>query len=276
MRLDMMTIRYALLGIIQGITEFLPVSSSGHLLLAQKLLSMEATDAEAKLIIILMHAGTLAAVLVVFRAEWMDILLKLPRSAVLGNLFLASLPALAVKVFAGDLIDSLFGGWFLGAAFLITALFLVLAQRLNDGVDGKRKETVAPRNALAMGVMQGIALVPGISRSGSTLLGGLASGLTREAAVRFSFMMSAPAILASLIAEGVDALGEGTLIPLNAPNAIIGMLLAGICGFAAIKFMLRIIRRISFYKFAVYLAVLGIAVLLLQLTGAGTFSASSL
>jgi undecaprenyl-diphosphatase len=267
----MIALRYALLGILQGITEFLPVSSSGHLLLAQKLMGMGENDTEALLIITLMHAGTLAAVLLVFLPDWLDMLRKLPRSRMLGNLLLASLPALAVKMFAGDLIDSLFGGWFLGPAFLITAFFLVLAQRLGGGVNDPRSDTVAPRNALAMGVMQGIALVPGISRSGSTLLGGIASGLTRDAAVRFSFMMSAPAILASLVTEGAGALRNGEFESLNVTGTVIGVLLAGVSGYLAIKFMLNLIRRMSFYLFAVYLTVLGAAVILLQLAGAGGF-----
>jgi undecaprenyl-diphosphatase len=120
-----------------------------------------------------------------------------------------------------------------------------------------------------MGVMQAVALLPGVSRSGSTLLGGIASGLTRESAAKFSFMMSAPAILGSLLIKGKSALENGYFQQLDLVPVMIGMLAAAVSGFLAIRFMLSVINRISLGWFALYVAILGVAVIVLQLAFPG-------
>ena len=112
-----------------------------------------------------------------------------------------------------------------------------------------------------------MALLPGVSRSGSTLMGGVTAGLSRKSAAKFSFMMSAPAILGSLIFEGKDAIEMGYIKELALIPTLVGVLVAAVSGYLAIRFMLRLINRVSLNWFALYVALLGLAILLLQLSG---------
>ena len=260
----------AIVGIVQGLAEFLPISSSGHLILAEKLLGLLGYEGSANPLAfsVMLHMGTLLAVAVIFFRDWVDMILHPVKNRTLLLLFLASLPALALVLLLGDQIDSLFEGWFLGIAFLITAVFLVLIEMVGRWSKGqpKRDDPGIP-NAITMGLFQGIALLPGVSRSGSTLLGGVLSGLNRKTAAKFSFMMSAPAILGGFLSEGKKALEMKALPAMFSPESLVGMLFAAIFGFLAIRYMLALIERISFYKFALYVGLLGILVIICQLTG---------
>lgn len=165
----------ALMGIVQGLTEFLPVSSSGHLLVAERLLGLLGYTNENTLAFsVMLHMGTLIAVAAIFWKDWLDMLLHPVKNRTLLLLFIASLPALVLVLVLGDLIDGLFTGWFLGISFLITALFLVLVERLSrsKGQHSPKADQVQLPQAISMGLFQGIALLPGVSRSGSTLLTG--------------------------------------------------------------------------------------------------------
>lgn len=259
----------ALLGLIQGLAEFLPISSSGHLNLFQALFDV---DLEHQLLFnILLHMGSLIAVLAVFWKDWLHMLLHPIKDKTLLLLFIASLPALAAAVLLGDTLDYLeTHNNLLGVCFLLTGLLLMLTQWLS--VRNRRRQAergdVGVLHALAMGTMQVVGMLPGISRSGSTIFGGVASGLTRESAARFSFMMSLPAIVASFLKEGYDAVKGGALQQTGDwPAIIVGMVVAGVSGYLAIRFMLRIIARISLNWFALYVIVLGILVIVLQATG---------
>lgn len=267
----------AIMGIVQGLTEFLPVSSSGHLLVAEKLLGLAGYNADNMLgLAVMMHMGTLLAVAVIFWKDWVDMLLHPIKNRTLLYLFIASLPALflVILLVLGDWIDSLFTtGWFLGISFLITALFLVLVERVSGGKgrhSGAKAEVDLPQ-AVSMGLFQGIALLPGVSRSGSTLLGGVVSGLSRSTAAKFSFMMSAPAILGSFLMEAKDAVEETGLSSLINASSLVGVLFAAVSGWLAIRYMLKLIERISFYKFALYVLAVGVAVIIMQLTGFAGF-----
>lgn len=264
----------AVLGVVQGLAEFLPISSSGHLELAQYLLGVNAGDAAIMLLTVLLHVGTLFAVFVYFWKEWMHMLRHLFVSRTFRMLFLASMPALVVaillKVFVGGT-DALFGSGFLGVAFLITGVFLIITESIKDrGRHASGRHHVTTKNALAMGTMQAIALMPGVSRSGSTLLGGIASGLSRSTAAQFSFMMSAPAILGSLILEGKHAMDSGAFafLSANLVPVVVGVALAAICGYLAIKFMMKLINKLSLYWFAAYVLLIGAIVIYMQVTGA--------
>ncbi len=264
----------AIMGVVQGLSEFLPISSSGHLIVAEKLLGLLGYQKGGSAIAfyVMLHMGTLIAVALIFWKDWVDMLLHPIKNKTLLLLFIASLPALFVKIILGDHLDRLFDGWFLGISFLITALFLVLIEVLDRKRAGQpRKTEVDMNSALIMGGFQGIALLPGVSRSGSTLLGGILSGLDRRTAAKFSFMMSAPAILGSFIVEGKDAVEQYGLSSLFDAQTLIGMVLSAISGYLAIRYMLKLIERISFFKFAAYVAVVGIIVLIFQLTGTAGF-----
>ena len=257
----------ALLGILQGLGEFLPISSSGHLLLGRMVLGLTIDESPAyKMLDILLHAGTLIPVLIVFWKDWWAILRNPFKSRTLLLLFIASMPTLVVKVIFDDFIDGCDTGWFLGVSFLMTAVFLLVAEYVSSK---KIHKTDKPGffHAIVMGCMQGVALLPGVSRSGSTLAGGLLSGLDRKGAAKFSFMMSAPAIAAALLLEGKDAIDNGWIKDLAVVPTIIGVIAAAVVGYLAIRFMLKLITKVSLNWFALYVAILGVLFLALQLFG---------
>jgi len=262
----------ALLGLLQGLCEFLPVSSSGHLLLARLLLRIQTDSPALKMLDILLHVGTLVPVLVIFWKDWLDMLLHPIRNKKLLLLFIASVPTLGIYLLAKKLFPETDGfavfdsGWFLGVSFLITSLFLLLCD-LADRRPGSRKTEVGFFTAIVMGLFQGIGMIPGVSRSGSTITGGVVTGARKETVARFSFMMSAPAILGSFLMEGKDALEAGYYTEIEFFPALIGILVACIAGFIAIRFMLKIISTVPLCYFSLYLAVLGVAYLLMQLLG---------
>ena len=250
----MSVLESALLGFIQGLGEFLPISSSGHLLLARIFCGIQTDSPAMKMLDILLHVGTLLPVLIVFRKEWIDMILHPVRNKTLLLLVLASVPTLAVYLAAKKLFPA------------ITAVFLIICDKLSSG---KRKGSgrVGIFQAVVMGLFQGIGMIPGVSRSGSTILGGVSTGLDKSTAARFSFMMSAPAIVGSLLMEGKDALEAGYIKEISLIPSVVGIIVAAVVGYAAIRFMLRIITRIPLSWFALYLAVIGILFLVLQLSG---------
>ena len=264
-----------LLGMIQGLGEFLPISSSGHLLLTRILLGIQQDTPAMKMLDILLHVGTLVPVLIVFWKDWLDMLAHPVKNPTLRLLFIASLPTLVIYVLAKKLFPAYDGfsvfdsGWFLGCSFLMTALFLLLCDRAAAPL-GKGKKVSYPQ-AVIMGIFQGIGMIPGISRSGSTIFGGTLTGLDKKNAAKFSFMMSAPAIVASLLMEGKDALEEGLFEHIDLVPTLLGILCAAVFGYLAIRFILNLISKISFGWFALYLAVIGVAYLVLQLAGVGAF-----
>ena len=268
----MSIVQSLILGVIQGLGEFLPISSSGHLLLCRIFFGIQTDTPAMKMLDILLHVGTLLPVLIVFRKEWNDMILHPVKNRTLILLVVASLPTLAIYLLAKKLFPQVNGfavfdsGWFLGVAFLITALFLLICDHFASR-SRKAGRKVGFFQAVVMGVFQGIGMIPGISRSGSTILGGVSTGLNKSVAARFSFMMSAPAIVASLLAEGKDALELGYAESIELVPCIAGIIAAAVVGYLAIRFMLRIIARVPLSWFALYLAVLGVAYLVLQLTG---------
>ncbi|MDR2109776.1 MAG: undecaprenyl-diphosphate phosphatase [Spirochaetaceae bacterium] len=265
-----------ILGAVQGITEFLPVSSSGHLVLLQKILGI---SEPALLFDTMVHVGTLGAVFVVL---WKDIwaILRRPVQPLTGFLILATLPAVIIALVFRDFIEEAFqsGAW-LGFAFIFTAAALFVSERLS-GRAGK-PPALSPKlrppgsmnwpDAAVIGMLQGIAIIPGVSRSGLTLSGALSRKLDRDFAARFSFLLSIPAILGALVLQLKDLAGSGpaggeigsagTSGGIGWAPMIAGTLTAAVVGFFSVRLMLRIVRERSLRGFAVYTAVLGILVL---------------
>ena len=273
----MNVLQAAILGVIQGLAEFLPISSSGHLEVAQRLMGLEADSMSMMLLTVLLHVGTLTAVVVVFWEDWIGILKdKLVKSKLLGLLILASLPALLVKLAlkAVDIdLDAVFGGGFLGIGFCATGVFLLLAELFSKRGKHSAEKEAGVKNALVMGCFQALAMIPGVSRSGSTTLGGTATGLTKRNAIKFAFLMSAPAVLGSLILEGKDAyeLGAFDFLSANLVPIVVGVVLAAVIGYLTARTMLKIINKVSFGWFALYVFLIGAAVIVLQLTGTAGF-----
>jgi undecaprenyl-diphosphatase len=252
-----------ILGIVQGLTEFLPVSSSGHLVLLQKIFNIQ----EPSLFFdTMLHAGTLMAV---FAVLWKDIwgLIKKPFQKLTGFLIIATIPAVVTALIFKDSIENLFlSAQFLGFCFLITAALLVsseiLSRRAKNNNDLKKAQDMNILDAVIIGIMQAIAIPPGISRSGATISGALFRKLDRDFAARFSFLMSIPAILGAVVLHTKDLIeNSAAQTNINAVAVIMGTLTSAAVGFFAIKFMLKIIREKSLFGFAVYTGALGIFVI---------------
>lgn len=245
-----------ILGLVQGLCEFLPISSSGHLVLFGKLLNVQMPGI---LMETMLHVGTLAAVLLVYRQDiWA--MIKNPLGKDVRLLVVATIPTVIGALLLGDLIDEVFSGGFLGISFLITTVILWISGRMN----GKRTE-MTYKDAGIMGGMQLVALLPGVSRSGSTIAGGLFAGLDRTQAARFSFLMSIPAILGSLVLQAKDLISGDVAVQSIAWGPLaLGTLVAMGAGLLAIRFMLRVIRTSGLKWFAVYTLALGLLVTLDQ------------
>lgn len=248
------------LGTVQGLTEFLPVSSSGHLVLLQQMMNVDFGGMDL-LFDILLHIGTLIAVFFVFRRQIADLVLH-PKPK-LFYLLAASVPAGLVGVLLGDAIERIFyGGAYLSLGFALSALLLSLCERR-----GKRRAGGAFtwKHALSMGAAQAVAVLPGVSRSGSTIAVGLLAGGNREEVADFSFLMSIPVILGSALFQMISVARQGiTGLGGQLPALLLGMLFAAVFGFLAIKWLLRAVKKGSYMPFVVYLLLLAVVCLALS------------
>lgn len=264
-----------LMGVFQGLTEFLPVSSSGHVMLLNELLGVDLDGDALRLFTVLLHVGTLIAVLFVYRNQVWDMLCH-PIKSDFKWLVVATVPTvvfmLVLKAIDCDFIlEGETARRILPWAFLTTAVLLCLADsftRYRSAAKTTHKH-VRLTDALAMGLMQCLGTFTGVSRSGSTITGGLASGLNRNRAAEFSFLMSIPAIFGAAVLDLYGLLkGEASAASVEAitnsvPQVIVGVIAAAVAGFVAIKFMLYLIRKVRLKWFAVYVGLLG-AVLLVN------------
>lgn len=251
-----------LLGLVQGLCEFLPVSSSGHLVLLQNIFGIEEG---ALFFATMLHVGTLFAVFAVYWRQVWDIL-RHPLQKKVGMLLVATAVTALLAFLTKDFITDAYGGGLLGLGFLATAAILFFSERFfhshaqkSHGIEGMK-----PLSAAGVGLMQGIAILPGISRSGSTIAGARFFGLDRDAAAEFSFLLSIPAILGSVVIQLPDVLEAGTGGIGWAP-ILAGMVVAGLSGYLAIRWMLKLIKTKSLAGFALYVGVLGVLVLFDQL-----------
>jgi len=263
-----------ILGIVQGLTEFLPVSSSGHLVLMQKIFGI---TAPALFFDTMLHVGTLLAVVVVLWRDIWGILRKIIQPLTL-YLIIATIPAVLIALAFGDAIDHAFeSGKYLGVCFLVTTLLLLTAEYLSKRakISGglKSGEKMNWLDALIIGIMQAVAIAPGISRSGATISGALSRKLDRDFAARFSFLLSIPAILGAVVLQTKDLVkGSASAATqaaqsgesISAAAVIAGTVAAAIVGFFAMKLMLKIVREKSLFGFAIYTAVLGVLVIIDQ------------
>lgn len=251
-----------ILGVIQGLTEFLPISSSGHLAVAQHFLP--GFHQPGLLFDIILHLGTLLAVLIYFRSEVALLLRGLTpnESGAQGRrlivmLVLGTIPAVIAGLTLGPLIERSFTSLaVVGLGLLVTASLLLVSKRFNrNGAQaGRTLDDVSTTDAVLVGVVQSAALVPGISRSGSTIVAGLGRGLSRETAARFSFLLSIPAILGATLYElpKVRLLSEGA-----ATAYVVGFLASFLIGYIAIAIVLRCLEHHKFYAFGYYCLAVG-------------------
>jgi undecaprenyl-diphosphatase len=247
-----------ILGIVQGITEWLPVSSSGHLVIFQELFKIQASV----FFDILLHLGTLLVILLVF---WRDILKLLKALFTLnfkskyGRLVLfiliGSIPTGLIGYFFHDLFTGFFSNLLVvGIALILTGILLFFSKRKLGNKELNYK------NSFLIGVMQGIAIIPGISRSGATIGFGLLKGIDRKEVVRFSFLLFIPAVIGAAIFEGSKVgVSEGFLV------SLVGVLSAVVVGYFSLKILIKLIYRNKFHNFAYYCWVLGLLMIIWSL-----------
>jgi len=258
-------IRALVLGIVQGLTEFLPISSSGHLVLLPAALGW---DSPTLVFDATVHLATLIAVIAVFwrdvgvlivawwKGVWGGQPLKTVESRIAWWIIVGTIPGILAGVFLEGTFESLFSEpRAVGGFLLATALLLVLADIL-----GKRQRgftDITWWNGLLIGIGQAASISPGLSRSGTTISVGMYCGLTREAAARFSFILAIPIILGAGLVNLVELVQHGD-ISAEAPALVIGFLAAAVSGYAAIRFLLAYLRKRPLFPFAIYCVLVGI------------------
>ncbi len=254
-----MIIESIFLGLIQGLTEWLPISSSAHLVIAQELLKIKVP----LVFDVMLHFGTLLAVLVFFWKDILNILksiVKLDFKSQTGKLIqyiiIGTIPIIFAGILFHDLVEALFQNLsFVSIALIINGIFLFLTKFSKD------KKGMSYTDSLFVGFAQAFALIPGISRSGVTISTGLLRGVKKEYAFKFSFLLSIPAILGANIWELSTSIINNT--NLDFTSYLIGMIVSAIIGYLTLKFLFRIFKKENFYLFSVYCIVLGIILILI-------------
>ena len=250
-----------ILGAVQGLTEFLPISSSGHLLILEKLMGINSAEGSLLTLNILLHFGTLVAIFAVYWKRIWNMVMH-PIQSELKWLIVATIPAVIAALVID--FDEAFEGKFIVWSFYLTSIVLVAGTAVNKWRRKNRAlhKKIGWKDAVAMGCMQAVAILPGLSRSGSTIAGGCASGLSKRRAADFSFLMSIPAILGSAVLDLKDVIFDGAGGAVPVIPTILGVLAAAGFGLIAIKGFLYLIRRVSMNVFAVYTFILGTVLLL--------------
>lgn len=257
----MTVLQAIILGLVQGVTEFLPISSSGHLVLLQRLWNIQG---DSLLFITVLHLGTLAAVVWAFRKE-VQWLIQHPLSRTAVMIVIAMFPTVIVGGLFEEVFEHLFdSGITVGFEFIITGVVLWWM----DGVEasGKTENNITVKDALWIGAFQGLAILPALSRSGLTIAAGLWRKIDKRAAGRFSFLLSIPAILGATLIQMEDLLDDpGALHSVNWFPVACGALAAVISGYAAVKGTMWLLQKSKMRIFAVYVWLLAAFVLSDQL-----------
>jgi undecaprenyl-diphosphatase len=264
-----------LLGVIQGLTEFLPISSSGHLVIVPYLLGWHIPAADAFIFDVLVQVATLVAVIAYF---WNDLIalakamllglknkspMKTPQARLGWNLILASIPAGIIGLLLKETVENTFANPKLTAlALFLTATLLIIAERV--GKRDRDLEQLDWKDALWIGFLQVLAFFPGVSRSGATIVGGMTRDFRRPSAARFSFLMSIPIMLAAGVSATYDLIHSPYVFELL-PTFIPGFISAAVVGYLAIRWLLRFLVGHSLYIFAIYCTVMGLLVIVSSL-----------
>ena len=246
-----------LLAFVQGLTEFFPVSSSGHLVLIQNLFKLESPPV---LFDILVHAGTLGAVIIFFKKDIKKLFIgvisgKAEEKKLLALLFLGSIPAGLAGFLLNKNAEALFSSSrMVGFSLLLTSLLLFLTKTLG----AKRIKSISKFDAFIIGVFQALAIIPGISRSGSTIAAGIFRGIDRKAAFRFSFLLSVPAIIGALLLQTPQIMDKGSLF---LSQGFFGMIISFFVGLFSLKILGELVIKSKLWIFGFYCLFLGLFVL---------------
>lgn len=247
-----------ILGIVQGLTEFLPISSSGHLLLFESVLGFDG----GLFFNVLMHVASLLAVFIVF---WKDIvlLLKNPFGEDMKNIVIATIPTVIIALLVNFLFDDFALKFFVGFGFLISSVVILITSILQKREKNQNYMQLTKRKSFVIGLVQGLAVFPGISRSGSTICAGLVQKIEREKCASFSFIISIPVILGGMVFEIFDMVKYGG-VKVSALPCVFGFIFAFIVALFSIKFMMKIVKKGNWIGFSIYLFVLSVFVLVNQ------------
>lgn len=265
-----------ILGLVQGLAEFLPISSSGHLALLQQAFGIH--EDKVLLFAVLLHVGTLISVFIVYWKDIWELIVELCltiRDLCTGKglrlaerpirklgvmIIVATIPTAIIGLVFSDFFDSLYNSVIpIGVGLIITGFLLIFAEKKGEGYRDIQQMNF--RNAIFIGLIQGVAICPGISRSGSTLFGSLICNLDRKFAVKFVFLISIPSILGSAVLEAPAALEAGVTAAEVGP-VLVGMLVAAVSGLVAIKTMIKIVSDKKLSYFSYYVWALGLFVVL--------------
>lgn len=252
------------LGVIQGITEFLPISSSGHLIIAEHYMNLPVSDLKG--FDIAVHAGTLAAIFVYFRKDFWGLIKSLSNKEDERNhrmiiyLIIGTIPAVLVGLFLGDYLDLHFRNSFsVSIMLIIVGVFFFIAEYIAKKI--KRSKVDLPRS-ITIGIAQALALIPGVSRSGATISAGLSTGLKRDEAARFSFLLGSVAITAATTYSILKVIQGDFSLP-SAPVLTGGLISSFISGLAAVSFLMHFLKKHTLYVFGIYRIALGLLLIFL-------------
>ncbi len=272
-------IKSIIMGIVQGLTEFLPVSSSGHLAIFNRILQLDTTD--GILFEVLLHVGTLVAIVIAFFPDIVELVRegikligrlaawpfsKTKSSPIRNNydrfvllIIISTIPTVIIGLLLEKMVETAFSSLIIpGIGLLITGSLLLISLKFENGT---RNEGDLPyKKGFVVGIAQGLAVIPGISRSGSTMVAGLASGMERQFAVKYSFIMSLPAVLGAAVLKLNDmstmSLASNTLFAY-----LLGTVASAVVGYLCIRLLLDIIRKKKLHYFAYYCYAVGILVI---------------
>ena len=267
-------VKAAIMGIVEGLTEFLPISSTGHLILAGSLLGFD--DGKAKVFDIAIQTGAIFAVILVYWQRIQSTVVALPRQRKAQrftlNVLIAFLPAVVLGLLFGKAIQAhLFTPVVVATTFILGGFIILWAEKRPPGaVRVEHVDDMTPWDALKVGLAQCLALVPGTSRSGATIIGGMLLGLSRQAATEFSFFLSMP----TLIGAGVYSLYKerALLSAADLPLFLVGLVFSFISAWLCVRWLLRYISTHSFIPFAWYRIAFGIVVLATAWSGVVTWA----
>jgi undecaprenyl-diphosphatase len=248
----------ALLGVVQGLTEFLPVSSSGHLVIMQNLLGFANPPLTFD---VMVHLGTVLAVITAF---WSDIvsIIRRPTQKLVIMIIVGSIPTGIIGILFKPYFEVFFSSLLVvGVGLIITGMLLWFSERFSFGYKTVREMTLI--DALVIGTIQGVAIIPGISRSGSTIAGGLLAGLDRELAARFSFLLAIPAILGASLLEARNLLDGSAGLELF--PMLVGSIVALVTGYFAVRVVIKFVKQGRLSIFAYYCWALGLLLLAQQM-----------
>ncbi len=269
-----------ILGLVQGVAEFLPISSSGHLSILNNLFHMSSVEEGHLFFDVLLHFGTLVSICVVYWQDIVDMIHEVlgivnlgplagerreryPSARLFYMIIMATLPLLIVLPIQ-DMLETLYyNNIFIGVTLILTGCMLFVCDKMTVG--RKTGNTMTTLDAIIIGLCQCVAIVPGLSRSGTTITAGVACGLKKEFAVKFSFLMSLPAVIGANILSFIDVLKGGGIDWHSVPAYLVGTAVAMVSGIAALSFLKHVVSKGKFGGFAFYCWLIGVLSIILTM-----------